>query len=196
MWIHSFLCFSPHVGGQEDLCARCVWPLVEIEPLASFQCANTFAGVEALCVQVLRKSPKSSQERDLTQCEPKMKSCGPSKKRALMSLSKQDSCLNQPQLLSFCGQQILNLPVRRWTRTSECFAKFTAPVSPIFIFLLGTSSFSTGCFLSGCFWRWFVLGGLFCCFLLGRNLACNSVHSTKMTCATCAHSASNSCKKK
>ena len=56
--------------------------------------------------------------------------------RALMqSLSKQDPCLNQPQLfeLYFCGQQILHLSVRRWTRTSECFAEFTAPVSPVFM---------------------------------------------------------------
>ena len=56
--------------------------------------------------------------------------------RALMqSLSKQDPCVNQPQLFEFyfCGQKILHLPVRRWTRTSECFAEFTAPVSPLFM---------------------------------------------------------------
>ena len=43
--------------------------------------------------------------------------------------------LHRPQLFEFCfcGQQILHLPFRRWTRTSECFAEFTAPVSPVFM---------------------------------------------------------------
>ena len=72
------------------------------------------------------------------------------------------------------------LPVRRWTRTSECFAKFTAPVSPLFLpswhFELLYRLLPFRCFLG----VWWVLGfGVaWLCFLfslLGCNLVGNSL---------------------
>ena len=102
--------------------------------------------------------------------------------RALMqSLSKQDPCINQPQLFEFyfCGQQILHLPFRRWTRTSECFAEFTAPVSPLFmpswhfelLYRLLPFRLFFWCLFGLLFGGWFV----FFRSLLGRNLAGNSL---------------------
>ena len=45
VWIHSFLCFSRHVvwkGERPWLRQVCLWPLVEVEPRAPSQCANTW----------------------------------------------------------------------------------------------------------------------------------------------------------